>query len=104
MPRGNIQNLKTPTPEQARERGAKGGRAYAENQKRRRLLKEELEALLEIGDNQARLCLSLYQKALEGDVRAFEALRDTIGQKPKDALTLDGAIPVVITGDEEISD
>lgn len=104
MPRGNIKNLKAPTPEQARERGAKGGRAYAANQKRRKLLKEELEALLEIGDNQARLCLSLYQKALEGDVRAFEALRDTIGQKPTDSLKLGGAIPVVIAGDEEIRD
>lgn len=30
------------------------------------------------------LSVSIFQKALKGDVRAFEVIRDTIGQKPID--------------------
>ena len=90
---GNPQNLKVPTSEEARKNGSKGGKASAEARKRKKLLRECLEELLErkvIGSDGKKItgadevAIALYRKATTGDVKAFEALRDTIGQKPID--------------------
>ena len=90
---GNPQNLKVPTSEEARKNGSKGGKASAEARKRKKLLRECLEELLErkvIGSDGKKItgadevAIALYRKATKGDVKAFEALRDTIGQKPID--------------------
>lgn len=88
---GNPQNLKT-TPfekgeERAKEAGRKGGIKSGETKRRKKLLKEELETLLEIIDkdghtNQEKISMALLQKASKGDTKAFEVIRDTIGQKP----------------------
>lgn len=53
-----------------------------ESRKRKIELKEELLMLLSKGDTTERMSLSLIQKAIDGDVKAFEVIRDTIGQKP----------------------
>lgn len=79
---GNEQNLKVPTSEQARENGRKGGKASAAARKRRKTLKEELLLLLSDGDTQESVTIALVKKAIQGDVKAFEVLRDTIGEKP----------------------
>lgn len=50
----------------------------------RKTLREELLALLEKGDTQEKLSLSLIQEALKGNTKAFEVIRDTIGEKPKE--------------------
>ena len=90
---GNPQNLKVPTSEEARKNGSKGGKASAEARHRKKLLRECLEELLErkvIGSDGKKItgadevAIALYRKATKGDVKAFEALRDTIGQKPID--------------------
>ena len=48
----------------------------------RKTLKEELLLLLSKGDIQEKMSLSMIAKALNGDVKAFEVIRDTIGEKP----------------------
>ena len=63
-----------------------GGRASAEARRRRKTLKEDLLILLEQGDTQEKVTLALLKKAMEGDTKAFEVLRDTIGEKPKDTV------------------
>lgn len=78
----NNQNLRVPTSEEAREMGRKGGLASAEARRKRKTLREELLALLEDGDTQNKVSVALIQSALEGNVKAFETLRDTIGEKP----------------------
>ena len=87
----NKQNLKVPTSEEARRNGAKGGKASAESKRRKKELKECLEILLEnviVAKNGEEktgaeaLSAQLFKKAMSGDVRAFEVLRDTVGQKP----------------------
>lgn len=78
----NNQNLRVPTSEEAREMGRKGGLKSAEMRKKRKTLKEELLVLLSDGDTQNRVSVALIQSALEGNVKAFETLRDTIGEKP----------------------
>ena len=71
----------------ARELGSKGGKAASEARKRRRTLREELIALLESEDMQERMSLALIKEATMGNsagsvARAFETVRDTIGEKP----------------------
>ena len=80
----NEDNLRTPSTEEAREIGRKGGIASGEARRKRKTLREELLLLLEKGDTQERISLALLQKAMQGDTKAFEVLRDTVGEKPID--------------------
>ena len=70
--------------EEATRRGSKGGKKSVQKRRERKALKEQLLLLLETGNAQEQLCTSLFEKALSGDVRAFEVIRDTIGEKPVD--------------------
>lgn len=85
----NIENLKVPTSEQARINGKKGGIASAKARQERKALKEELLLLLSEGDTQKKISLSLIQQALDGNTKAFEVIRDTIGEKPVDEIKAD---------------
>lgn len=87
------------TSETAREAGKKGGRKAGINIKARKTLREELlNVLTEMlipekgsGKNvpvQEALSVSLIRAALSGNVRAFEIIRDTIGEKPIENVTL----------------
>lgn len=83
----NEQNLKpVRTKNEARERGRKGGIKSGEVRAKKKTLKEELIALLKTKiDNktmQEKISFSLIQEALDGNVKAFEIIRDTIGEKP----------------------
>lgn len=71
---------------EARTRGKTGGKKSGEARRRKKALREHLEALLagkrgEMTTAEA-LTLALVEKGLAGDVRAFEVIRDTIGEKP----------------------
>ncbi len=71
------------------EEQSKGGKASGEARRRRKTLKEELLALLSDDDIQERMSLALINEAIEGNnagsvTRAFEVVRDTIGEKPVD--------------------
>ena len=92
----NEQNLRPgehiPTIEEAK----KGGIASGESRRRKKLLRECLEELLDTEQevkingvtlkktNAELLSVTLMKKALKGDVKAFEVLRDTAGEKPID--------------------
>ena len=85
------------TPEERKAIGSKGGKAYAANIKKKKLLKEYLEILLSLPqtndpdkNNYEGISIALINKALEGDTRAFEVIRDSIGQKPKDEVEVSG--------------
>lgn len=75
--------------EEARELGRKGGIASGEARRRKKSLKEELITLLENGNTQEKISLAIIQQALEGNTKAFEVIRDTIGEKPVDKLEAD---------------
>ena len=74
----------------ARELGAKGGKASGEAKRRKKDLKACMEALLEtmVTDNKTGMQVSgaeaismkQFEKALKGDAKAFERVRDTSGQ------------------------
>ena len=90
----NEQNLKPNSersPKEVRENGAKGGIASGEARRKKRDLKLAIQVLLEtdikgkngeIKSGAEAIAIAQFQKALKGDTRAFEVLRDTAGQKP----------------------
>ena len=71
---------------EVRELGRKGGIASGEARRERKTLKEELLLLLEQGNTQEKISLSLIKEAIKGNTKAFEIIRDTIGEKPKEEI------------------
>ena len=86
----NENNLKpVRSKSEARERGKNGGEKSGEARRKKRLLKDILATALsgttEVDGKRITLdeaiVLSLIQKAQKGDVSAFLAIRDTLGEK-----------------------
>ena len=93
----NEQNLKpVSSKKEARERGRKGGLASVEARRKRKTLKEELLLMLSEGETQQSVTLALIEKAMSGDTKAFEVIRDTIGEKPIDKVMIADVEPSVI--------
>lgn len=88
----NEKNLRPSEYKLTQEEQKKGGIASGEARRQKRDLRKALEVLLEktvtkdkegneISGAEA-LALKQFEKALKGDTRAFEVVRDTSGQKP----------------------
>ena len=77
------------SPKEVRENGRKGGIKSGQVRKQRKTLREELLALLSNGDTQQRMSLAMIEKAIKGDTKAFEVIRDSIGEKQKDKIELE---------------
>lgn len=91
MPRGNPQNLiptNKRTKEEAKKISSKGGKRSGEVRRQRKTLREELLALLADGNTQNKISTALIDEALNGNVKAFETIRDTIGEKPADKIVV----------------
>ena len=77
---------------EARENSRKGGIASGEARRKKRDLKLAMQALLEADVTDKKtgetmsgaeaIAMAQYKKALKGDAKAFELVRDTSGQKP----------------------
>lgn len=102
----NEQNLKPFTSDQSREEavknGRKGGIASGEAKRERKAMREQLEMLLSLGvkdaeakqklealginpdetNNQMALLVAMLGEGLNGNVKAFTAIRDTVGEMP----------------------
>ena len=88
--------------DEARERGRKGGLASGEARRKRKTLKEELRLMLSEGETQKSVTLALIEKAMSGDTKAFEVIRDTIGEKPVDKVMIADVEPSVIAEVEAV--
>ena len=84
----NLKPFNELTEEEQREIARKGGKASGEARAKRKTLKEELLLLLSEGDTQQKVSLAVLQEALNGNIKAFETIRDTIGEKPKENIDL----------------
>lgn len=104
----------------ASENGRKGGLASVKAKKERKTMRECLTTLLELKasedskelikktldnknidtteeiTNQLAICLALINKAINGDTKAYEVIRDTIGEKPTDKLQHNGTEDIII--------
>ena len=86
----NVKNLKPiRSAEEAREKGKIGGVASGKARRERKTLKEELITLLKTDDNQTKLSVALLSSALNGNVKAFEVIRDTNIKKPKEEISIE---------------
>lgn len=115
------------TPEERRENGRKGGIASGEAKRKKKAIRETLEVFLDMkmksgrhadieeiqsfaalkGKNisvQEAMVISILQRAMKGDVKAAEWIRDTAGQNPSQKIDVNGAVPVMFVGDDELDD
>jgi hypothetical protein len=99
----NLIPLNERTKEEQREIARMGGIASGKARQEKKLLKELLEDALSKGtetDNEyINITLALIKEANKGNVKAYEVIRDTLGQKPVDKVEHSGSIPVVIDDD-----
>lgn len=100
-------NLKRLTSDEARKFGLKGGRASVVARRKKKVLRELLEIAMEqqIEGGEAStaegIVAALIKRGLAGDVKAFEVIRDTLGQNPR--LKIDGEITTETTVKHKIS-
>lgn len=60
------------------------------------ILKEQLAKQDKNGSNEEQICKALIIQAKEGSVKAFETIRDTIGEKPTDNINAQITPPTFI--------
>lgn len=87
----NLKPVSKRTKSEARELSKKGGIASGQSRRMKKTFKELLKIALEMKSptgktNAEEIVASMIRKAQDGDVKAFEAVRDTIGEKPKDEI------------------
>lgn len=82
------------------EEQSRGGRASGEARRERRRLKEHLEVALEkdtdfdgeVMTNAEAITVALIRKAKSGDVRAYQTIRDGLGEKPAEHIVSEPSI------------
>ncbi len=81
------------TSEERRARASKAGKASVKARRRKKELKQLLEIALSqpqtenpSEDNYMGITVAIINKALQGDVRAYGMIRDTLGQKPEEKI------------------
>lgn len=115
------------TKAEQREIAKMGGIASGKARRERKAMKETLESLLSMpmdagkaadidtirnyaalnGKNitvQEAIMLAQIKKAMDGDTKAAEYVRDTIGQKPDNKMNIDMKLPVFLGGEDELED
>ena len=92
----NLVSLADRTTSEKRAIASAGGKASGEARRKRKTLKEELLLMLSEGETQQSVTLALIEKAMGGDTKAFEVIRDTIGEKPVDKVMIADVEPSVI--------
>ena len=92
----NLRPFNELTEDEQRALATKGGKASAKARRRKKELKELLELALsqpsEIvdgEDNYTAITAALVNKAIQGDTKAYEVIRDTLGQKPVELQQMD---------------
>ena len=92
----NLKPFNELTEDEQRELAKKGGKASGKARRRKKELKELLELALsqpseivEGEDNYTAITAALIQKAIQGDTKAYEVIRDTLGQKPTEQQQID---------------
>ena len=88
----NLIPLSKRTQRERKEIARKGAEATNKKRAERKTLREELLLLLSEGDTQNKMSLALLKEAQKGNIKAYEVVRDTIGEKPKDNISISGEV------------
>lgn len=108
----NLKPFNTLTKEEQREITSKGGKASAKKRKQNKTFKEIInkfldgqvsderlkQQMIEFGfadkevSNKSCTVFALWKEAIKGNTKAFELLRDTIGEKPQDKVNISGEV------------
>lgn len=109
--KGKLTNWQEDHPEEALEAKRKAGIQSGKNRRRRKELREVLEILLSVKPNDRdckdgyeAISIALLEKAMNGDTKRFEVIRDTIGQKPKEEVSLSSSDVINIKIGEDGTD
>lgn len=87
----NEQNLRPSEHKFTQEEAKRGGIASGKVRREKRLMREAFEELLSrnyhdqagnVLDGTSALAAKVFKQAMDGDLKAFEIIRDTTGQKP----------------------
>lgn len=107
----NEQNLRIPTSKEARAIGKRGGIASGEARRKKRDIRLALEALLEhtyVDEVTGKklsgaeiISLRQMERAMVGDAKSFELVRDSVGQKPVEKIMVSEVEPSVIAEVEQ---
>lgn len=120
----NLIPMSERTKEEVREIARKGGVNSGKARREKKKMREQAELLLSLPlkdakareklkklgitnkqlDNQMAMIISMWQKALKGDVQAASWLRDICGETPTNKVEMSGVLPVVITGEDDLID
>lgn len=86
----NLVSLADRTTEEQREIARKGGIASGKAKREKKMLKDLLEEALskgtETNNEYVNITKALIKEANKGNVKAYEVIRDTLGQKPKEVI------------------
>lgn len=105
----NNENLKRPSPSEARENGRKGGIASGEARRERKKIKEYLEIALasaikdQQGNEYTRLeagVLKLVERYVKGDQKAFDTVVELLGEKPALKQEITNTTPQIVVANE----
>lgn len=113
--------------EEARRKGRAGGIASGRARREKKMMRETLDMLLALplkggkvadvetirnyaalkGKNisvQEAILIAQVNKAMKGDTRAAEYVRDTMGQKPTDSVDMNMSVPVMFEGEDDLEE
>lgn len=97
MNQENLVSLGDRTIEEQREIARKGGIASGKARKEKKLLKDELAIIMENVNKDGKtyqelISTALVKEALKGNTKAYEIIRDTLGQKPREEISVTGEL------------
>ena len=127
MAKSDLVSLADRTTEEQQAIARKGGIASGKARREKKMMRETLDILLSLpmkdgesvdvesirsfaalkGKNinvQEAIMIAQVQKAMKGDTKAAEYVRDTIGQKPVDSVDMNMNLPVFFEGEDEIEE
>ena len=90
----NEKNLRTPSTKEAREMQKKSAKKRQENRVKERIFAESIRQML-TDEDWREIIVNAIARAKDSD-KAFEVIRDTLGQKPKDQVSLETETPFSI--------
>ena len=115
------------TPEQRSEYEKIGAQKSMETKRKRKEMRETLDILLKMPMKRGKqysaadiksfadlkdknltidqaLMIVLVQKGLKGDLNAIAMVRDTVGEKPTDKMEIKDTTPIIISGEDDLSE